>query len=172
MEHGSFKQKVTSEIRLFFIYAFYLNLLFFSFTIYERILLGLTDNSYVPFGFCIIQALIMAKVILIGDHIRLGHIFDSKPLAYTVAYKTIIFCILMFLFVIAEHCVMGLIDGKPITGILEEFFANHLNVALAKTFIMFLVFIFFFSVLETSRALGDHKLFDLFFKSRDALKSP
>ena len=171
MKQGCLKQKIKSELRLFLTYALYLSLLFFAFTAYERILLGLTDSSLLPYGFCIIQALIMSKVILIGDSIKLGHIFDHKPLAYTVAYKTIVFCLLMFVLVFAERCVIGWMEGKGTEEILCNFYDNRLNVAIAKTFIMFLVFIFFFSVLETSRALGGNKLFQLFFISRDALKS-
>lgn len=170
MAKGNIKQKVKNELRTFIIYAIYLNLLFFAFTSYERILLDLKDSSLLPYGFCTIQALIMAKVILIGEQIHLGRIFDNRPLAYAVAYKTLVFCLLMFILVIAEHCVIGWIEGKSTQDILDNFFNKRLNVALAKSFIMFLVFIFFFSVLETSRVLGGNKLFNLFFKSRDALK--
>ena len=166
VKQHNIKKKLEHEIQLYFTYAFFLALLFFAFSSYEHILLEKMHESFLPYSFCIIQALIMAKVILIGESVKLGEIFEDKQLVIPVLYKTIVFCLLMFVFTILEHIIVGYIHGRNIYTVYQEFVARGLNIAFAKILIMFFVFIFFFAVLETSRALGGNELLNLFFKPR------
>lgn len=164
-EHTSshhLKEKIKHEIEVYLMYSFFLALLFFTFTVYERVLLG-GDNSLIPYGFCIINALILAKIVMIGEAIHIGKHFHNKPLIFPVLFKTIMFCLLVLVFTIVERFIEGFIHGKTILEINTQFKNADFNLAFAKICVMFFVFIFFFSVLETSRVLGDNKLFTMFF---------
>ncbi len=98
---------------------------------------------------------------------RLGEKYSDKPLIIPVMYKTTVFCLLMIVLITLEHLVTGcLVERKSIGLVYEEFISKGLSLALAKTVIVFFIFVWFFAVIETSRVLGDNKLFNLFFKSR------
>ena len=65
--------------------------------------------TYAHYGFAIIEALILAKVILIAT--RCGWGGGLKPLIYSVLYKTI--CSLFVgAFAVLEHLTEGLLHGK------------------------------------------------------------
>ncbi len=159
-------QVLVHETRRFIYYTIFLTLLFTTFNIYERVLLGEFSSREMPYGYSIIEALILAKIIIIGQQMRLGQRFSTKPLIIPVLHKTILFCLLTLFLSFCEHIVRGVMHGKYINDIVQELISTRLNIAIARTIIMFYVFIFFFAVLETSQALGDHKLFNLFFKHR------
>lgn len=160
------KQKAKKELRLYIIYTLFLSFFFAAFTTYERLLLNAMHAPFIPYGYSLIQALIMAKVILIGESIKLGDRFSDKPLIVPVLYKTVTFCLFMIVLMIIEHIITDyLIKKQSIEHIVQEYLSRGLSLVFAKTLVMFFVFIFFFSVLETSRALGDNKLYRLFFKN-------
>lgn len=165
-QHKNIKQKVKFEMKRYIIYTLFLTLFFAAFTTYERLLLNF-QGPFFPYGYSLIQGLIMAKVIMIGQTMKLGERYDDKPLIIPVLHKTFLFCLLMMVLIILEHLVTGcLIKRKSIELVYEEFISKGLSLALAKTVIVFFIFVWFFAVLETARALGDNKLFNLFFKSR------
>ena len=166
-KHHDLKQKAKNEMRRYITYTLFLTFFFGVFTTYERLLLNNLHAPFIPYGYSVIQALIMAKVILIGESIKLGERYSDRPLIIPVLYKTLVFCLLMMLLNILEHVITDcLIKKQSIEYVYEKYISRDLSLAFAKTVVMFFVFIFFFSVLETSRALGDNKLFNLFFKAR------
>lgn len=160
------KQKIRHELHQYLLYTVFLMLLFFAFTSYERILLDKYEDFYIPYGYCVIKALIMAKVIMIGDAINIGKRFSNQPLIIIVIYKTIVFCLFMLLLMVIETLTKGMIEGRSFQQT-YEIFSTHLVIDIAQTVIMFFIFILFFSVLETSRVLGGTTLRDIFFKSAD-----
>lgn len=162
------KQKIKNEMQRYILYTLFLTFFFAAFTTYERLLLNF-HGPFFPYGYSLIQGLIMAKVVLIGETIKLGEKFSEKPLIVPVFYKTLVFCLFMIILSILEHVVTGcLIDKLSIDVVYERFISRGLSLALAKSVIVFFVFIWFFSVLETSRVLGNRKLFNLFFAARHA----
>jgi hypothetical protein len=90
------KHKVIDEIKQFLIYTVCLTLLFGTFNFYQRVLLNEYTGAVIPYGISVIEALILAKVIMLGDMIKLGSWFSRSPLIYTVLHKTIVFCIAVY----------------------------------------------------------------------------
>lgn len=160
----SIKEKIVHELQQYLTYTAFLLILFFAFTSYERVLLGQLDFYYFPYGFCVIKALIMAKVIMIGEAMNLGEKYSTQPLIIPVIYKTILFCLFMLFLSIAEELIKGWIAGQSMEQVYDLFVRKNLSITLARSMIMFFIFVFFFSVLETSRALGGDKLFNMFFR--------
>lgn len=164
MSNPNLKERIRHEVQEYLLYTLFLTLLFFAFTSYERILLDKYQDFYIPYGYCIIKALIMAKVIMIGDAINLGKRFSNQPLIVIVIYKTIVFCLFMLLLMVIETLTKGMIEGKNLQQ-MYEIFSERFVIDVAQIVIMFFIFILFFSVLETSRVLGGTTLRDIFFKS-------
>jgi hypothetical protein len=164
MNKEMIKQKMKHEMYRMLIYFAFLSLFFCSLTAYERIILGEYSISYLHYGYGLLQALILSKIILIGESLRLGERFEDRPLMIPTLYKTIIFSIFTFLFLIIEHFVTGFFHGIGFAEISEEIANKSLNVILAKTLVIFWVFILFFAFLEIGNFLGENKLIKLFFQ--------
>lgn len=163
---ATLKQKAKHEMQRYILYTIFLTFFFGAFTTYERLLLNTLHAPFIPYGYSLIQGLIMAKVILIGEAIKLGERYSGKPLIYIVLYKTLVFCLFMMFLIILEHFITDyLIKKQSFEYIYEETISRGLSLVFAKTVVMFFVFIFFFSILEAGRALGGNKLFNLFFKN-------
>lgn len=157
-------QKIVHEFRVYFIYTAFLLLLFTAFTSYERVLLDELNIENLPYGYCLVKALIMAKVIMLGEAMNLGQKYAGKALIIPVLYKTIIFCIFLLILLTIEQLIRGVLAGHSVKNVYEIFIAQRFDISIAKVMIMFFIFIFFFSVMETARALGHNKLYDMFFK--------
>ena len=87
-----------------------------------------------------IEALILAKVIMIGAVFRLGRGFEHKPLIYPTLYKTVVFTLFVAVFTLAEHMAKGLWQGKGLTGGIVEYFGNGPHEFLAGSLMIFVAF--------------------------------
>lgn len=161
-----FKRTLANEMRRYFVYFLFLALLLSAFTDYERLLLAGTGYNYFPYGYSIIEAMILAKIIILGEMFKLGERFSNRSLWVPVIYKTIIFSFLIILFSILEHFIRGMLKDESLIEIYYHFSQYNIYVILSRTFIIFIVFILFFSFLELGRVLGAGKLFDLFFRRK------
>lgn len=163
---GTLKEKVVHEVVEYWINVCYLTLVFAAFTQYRRFLLAAHDISYTNYGFAVIEALILAKVIMIGEVVRLGRGLERKPLIYPTLYKTVVFTLFVGAFKVIEEVIKGLLKGEGITGGLASFFEKGPYELLANSIIVFVAFIPFFGIKELGRVLGQDKIRALFFRGR------
>ena len=165
---GNLKKKLLHEMKVYWVYVVYLTLIFGAFTWYRRLILADVGISYTDYGVALIEALIFAKVIMIGDLLHLGRGFEHKPLIFPVLLKTAIFTLFVGLFTIIEHVIKSLVQGKGLTAGLVDFFGKGSYELLAGCLIIFVAFIPFFALRELSRVLGgEGKILELIFKSKD-----
>ena len=162
----SLKQRIFFEMVEYWTNVVYLTLVFAAFTQYRRFLLASHDITYANYGFAVIEALILAKVIMIGDLFRLGRGLEQKPLIYATFYKTVIFTLFVAVFTVFEHLVTGLWKGAGLMGGFYEFLGKGSYELFANSLIVFVAFIPFFGVKELGRVLGEGKIRALFFRSR------
>ncbi len=164
--HTNMKQKVMHEVRIFIIYTLFLFILFSIFNVYERLLMGIYGDTQIRYGYSLIEALILAKIIMLGQAVKIGERFKHKPLIFPVVHKTVIFSLLLLIFNICEHYIMGFFAGNTIEQTYHEVMRQKINIMLAKNFIMIIIFAQFFTMLELSKTLGENRLVELFFKRR------
>jgi len=166
--HGKagMKEKAVEEFRLYVIIALYLALLFGTFTVYRRLVLAEFGVPYLNYGFAIIQALIIGKVILIGDAFRLGKRFEHMPLAVSVLYKSIVFSLFVMAFGVLEHVVEGLFHKENMGAVKANIMAIGADELLARTLMLITAFIPFFAFWELGRVVGRERIYDLFFSRR------
>jgi hypothetical protein len=163
---GNWKKKILHEMVEYWLNVLYLTLVFAAFTQYRRLLLAAHDITYTNYWVAVIQALILAKVIMIGDVFRLGRGLEQKPLIYPTLYKTVVFSFFVGIFTIIEHVIKGLWKGQGLTGGLVDFFGKGLHELLAGCLVIFVALIPFFAVKELERVLGEEKIRALFFRRR------
>lgn len=165
---SEWKQKIIQEFINYWITVTYLFLYFGVFLVYKRLVLDNFEISYMHYGFAAIKALILAKVILIGDALRIGHRLEHKPLALSTLYQAIMFTVWVGVFSLIEKTVMGLLHGEGMSGGFREIIGKGKNDLLASSMIVFFTFIPFFAFKELSRVMGEGKIWNLFFLRRVA----
>jgi hypothetical protein len=163
----SLKEKIFHELVEYWINVIYLTLVFAAFTVYRRFLLAAYDITYTNYGFAVIEALILAKVIMIGAVFRLGRGLEQKPLIYPTLCKTAVFTLFLGIFTVLENVVKVLWKGTGFTGNVADFLGKGHNEFLANALVVFVAFIPFFGVKELGRVLGEEKIRALFFRRRD-----
>lgn len=120
---------------------------------------------YLNFAFALINALVVAKVILIGDYAHLGRRAEHKPLFVSAIYKALLFALLVLAFHFVEEFVKRLIHGDAIARAPREIRIDEL---LARALIIFCMFIPLFAFREIKRVLGEDGFNALIFRSRGA----
>jgi hypothetical protein len=144
----------------------YLYVIFSLFRVHEYIILKENGLSFTHFGFAAIKALVLAKVMLLGDEIKLGKRLSNQPLVYRIVERSAIFAIFFLGFEFLEQIVRGLFTGKTITeGILEpggSFFGS-----LIDTMIMWVMLIPYFAFNEIRLVFGGDNVVRLLFSRQE-----
>jgi hypothetical protein len=172
MKHNAkagLKERAIEEFKLFWIITLYLSLFFGSFTMYRRLIIAETGGAYLNYGVALIEALIIAKVILIGKMFGFSRRFEDKRLIVPVLYKSILFGILVILFGVLEHVIKGWFHKQGLVGGLRDIGELSTYEFGARVLILIVTFIPFFAFGEIGRVLGAHKLAAIFFSKREAV---
>jgi hypothetical protein len=157
------KQQATHEFKQFVGIFLYLAFFFCSITTYRTLLLKEFQDLYVNYSFALINAFVLAKVILIGEYAHLGKRYEQRPLLVSALYKALLFSLLVICFHYFEEGIKRLWHGEDIAGTLYE---TGVNLLLARALVVFSTFVPFFAFREMRRVLGEDKFHALFFKTR------
>ena len=132
--------------------------------VFIRVLVG--GSHFVPLstGSIAVAALILGKAVLIADMIPQVNRYPNKPLAYNIAWKTVIYMLMASVI----HYLERLIDfsrqaGGPVAGnekLLSEIVWPHFW---AIQIIMFILIAMYCTMHELVRVLGKEKMLRLFF---------
>jgi hypothetical protein len=167
-KQAGWKQKIVHEMTEYWINFVYLAVIFFTFTSYRRLILAEYQVSYVNYGIALIEAAVLAKIILLGEAARIGRKHEDKPLIVSTLYKTIVFAIWVIGFKVLEHVIGGLLRGKGLAGGFHDLISKDGYEILANALVMISAFVPFFAIKELGRVLGREKLRALFFRRRVA----
>ncbi|MDE1177051.1 MAG: hypothetical protein PW789_10660 [Edaphobacter sp.] len=160
-----FKQRAARELKNYAAVSAYLAILFCAVTTYTALLLRRYDESdTLTYTFALLNALVIGKVILLGEMLHLGRRVESRPLYQSVLLKSLLFALLVFLFHLLEEFIKRLVHGKPAGTVLEELELERL---IARSIIIFCAFVPLFAFRELHRVLGEEKLHSIFFLARN-----
>lgn len=115
---------------------------------------------YFPYGTALIDAFVIAKVILIGEFAHLGKKHETRPLLDSAIYKAFLFGLLVFGFHSVEETLKVLLRGKNMANALHQVRMDDL---LARSVVVFVTFVPLFAFRELRRVLGTDKFRALFF---------
>jgi hypothetical protein len=162
----SLKEKAAVEFKRFMPMFLYLWVVFALFSVHETIIRARHHLDYGEHSFAVINAFIFAKVLLVGDHFRLGTRFKDKPLVYPVLHKCFVFSVLLIGFHILERMLVGLVSGKTFAQSFSEIGGGRLTAIFSMSALSFVMLIPFFAFREMGRMIGEHELWSLFFRRR------
>jgi hypothetical protein len=158
------KQRLLREFIRYWITFLYLAVFFGVFAWYRRFILDEYRIGYFNYGAAAIEALVLAKVILIGDVLGLDRGFKNQPLLYPTLYNSVVFSCFVGLFVVVEHMVGGLLHGIGVAGGLAKLWHEGKYELLARCLVTFFTFIPFFAFREIAHLLPAGKLGKLFLR--------
>jgi hypothetical protein len=161
---SSLKDKLVHEMIAYWINVLYLTTFFSVFTSYRRLILAHYYISYTSWGISLIKALVLAKVIMIGDLFHFGRNLENKPLIFPTLFKTFMFTLWVVLFAVVESAIRGFLHGKGLNGALDHLLSDGTHEFFAKCLVVFFAFIPYFAFKELGRVLGKGKIWQLFFR--------
>ena len=164
-ENSTLKQKAAHELEEMALISLYLAFFFCAMATYRMILLNDFRDSWFNYSAALINALVIAKVILIGEYAHLGKRAEAKPLLLSAIYKSFLYGLLVFAFHIVEEVIKHLLHGEAVTG---AFHQVRIDDVLGRTLVVFCTFIPFFAFRELSRVMGENKFRELFFQRKSA----
>jgi len=150
-------------MELAWVFAF-LAFFFCALVTYSTLLLREFHIKYLSYAFALLNALIIAKVILIGELAHVGKKYEARPLLLSAIYKAFLFSLLVFGFHFVEEAIKGLLHGVSIARTFHEIRIDDL---LGRSIVVFCVFIPLFAFREFRRVLGEDKFYNLLFRSRE-----
>ncbi len=164
-EHSStqgLKQKTIHELWELAWIFFYLAFFFCSLEIYSVLLLRDFHIKYLNLGFAIVNALVIAKVILLGEYAKVGRRYEQRPLVVSAAYKALLFVMLVFAFHLVEELLKQFLRKGHFAGTFAE---THVDDLVGRYVIVYCTFLPLFAFREARRILGQQRFVDLFFRS-------
>lgn len=164
-----FKQKAKEEFKDYMAISFYLAFFLCALVTYTNMVLNKHGIDSVRYALAIINALVIAKVILIGELMKLGKRVEARPLYQTVVLKAAIFTLLVLAFHLVEEVVKRLIHGEPRGTVLENI---HMDATVASSVIIFLTFMPLFAFRELRRVMGAEKLDEIFLGKANSPSLP
>jgi hypothetical protein len=162
LQMNRLKEKIVAEGKQFFWIFVYLWVVLGLFSIHKSIVLHERTLIYRQ-GFALINALILAKIMLIAEMFRIGNNLKNKPLIYPVIFKSAVFSVILVACSILEESLTELWRGKTISIAIG---GGSLKGVLVIGIIVFVVLMPFFALKELGRSVGDGKLYELFFGRR------
>ena len=166
------KRKIVHEIVEYFLNFVYLAFFLVAFSWYRRLILAEYAIVYSDYWVPLIEAAVLAKVIMVGDIMRLGRGLERTPLLVPTLYRTVVFSALVGVFSVLEHTVGGLLHGKGLTEGLAELASKGRFELLARCVVIFGAFVPFFAFKELEGVMGPDKLRDLFWQRATAEADP
>ena len=131
------------------------------FDIHQSIILAQEHINYQAQGFAIVNALILAKVLLIGEDLQLGNRFRDKALLYSILYKCFVFTLFIIGFHILERLIVGVWGGRTIAQSFPSIGGGSVTGIVALGATLFVALIPFFAFREISRVIGRGELWSL-----------
>ena len=163
------RTRLLAEMKKVAVVSVYLALFLCAVTTCRKLVLAEYRIGYFHYGYSLIEALVLAKVIVFGSVLGLGERFRDRPLIVPTLHKTLCFGVLVLAFSVLEHLIDGWLHGET-TGAAVEAILRQGQWEMLTRVLVILAFVPLFAVWETGRVLGEGKLFELFFKRRTRVK--
>ena len=157
----SLKERAVTELERYAVITVYLWLLIALLSLHKQAVQGHGISVWLQ-GFAIVNALVLGKVILIGQALEVGKGLERRALVWVVLGKSLFFVILLIVFHIAEEAIRAWFESKPLSDAFAGF-GGTLAGLLTYAAIFFIALIPFFAFQEAARILGSDALWSLFF---------
>jgi hypothetical protein len=157
------KEVALAELKSFIGIFVYLWIVFMVFLIHEWVVLANNGISFRFYGLAAINALVLAKIMLIAEKLRFAERFEKGPLIYPILYKSGLFTILLLLAYVVEDVLVGVIRGGGVAASMPRIGGGMALGFIAVAIVMCVALMPFFAFREIGRAVGPAAFRSLIF---------
>jgi hypothetical protein len=157
------RKQAVAEGKQFVILFVYLWVLFGLFVLNERIVLHQRGIDFVSHGFAVFNAFILAKVMLIAEHLDFTRWLDRRPLIYPILYDSFCFAILFIAFHVVEEMIVNVVGGEAVSASIPNIGGGGIAGIICVAVILFFALIPFFAFRNFNRVLGPDRLHSMLF---------
>jgi hypothetical protein len=158
-----FKERVFDEVVKFLGIAIYLWVMFGMFALHESVVSAKNHINYHFYGFALLNALVLGKVMLVAEDLHFADWFKDRPLIYPILSKAIAFSILFIVFDVVEEVLVGVFKGKTIWESIPIIGGGSPSGVFFVGIILAIALIPFFAFREVGRVIGERELHSLMF---------
>ena len=159
----SLKARAYEELKEFLRMTIYLWVVFGLLILYKGVILAEYHIDITQHWMAIINALALAKVMLLAKDLHLGDRYNEEPLIYTILMKSALFTVVLTCFKILEDYVVGLFHHKSFQESLSELAGGTGKGILTLTALLFVILVPFVAYGELKRVMGEDKVAELMF---------
>lgn len=157
------KELALAELKSFVGIFVYLWIVFMVFLVHEWIVLASNGIGFRFYGLAAINALVLAKIMLIAEKLRFAERFEKGPLIYPILYKSGLFTVLLLLAYVVEEVLVGAIRGGGIVDSVPHIGGGTALGFIAVAVVMCVALMPFFAFREIGRAVGPAAFRSLIF---------
>ena len=166
MDSHTVWKKIEHELRELLSAAIFVVPFYLSFTALRRFEAGESGRPYLAYGMALINSLILAKVILIGEIAHLGKRSERRPLIDPTVVKAALFTALQLAFIFVEGTARGMLHHDGVLGALRSSAIAERRELVVHALVFFFAFIPFCALRELRRVLGEQHFQQLFIGKR------
>jgi hypothetical protein len=162
-------EKAASEVKRFVAIAFYLWVLLSLFEVHRFAVLRQVHQTSISgyrVGLAAINALVLGKIILIGQDLHFAERFREKRLIYAALFKSAMFAVLLVCFDVVEEVIVGVVHGKSISASVPQIGGGGFEGKVIVALMAFVSLIPFFLFTELQREVGKNKLHEIIFQNK------
>ena len=157
------KQRIFDEVIKFWGIAFYLWVMFGVLALHESVVSEKNHINYHFYGFALVNALVLGKVVLIAEGFHFADWFKGRPLIYPILCKAVAFSALLLVFDVVEEVLVGIFKGKTIDASIPSIGGGSPTGVFFVGIILAVALIPFFAFREIGRVIGERELHSLIF---------
>jgi hypothetical protein len=157
------RERAVEEARRFLVMFLYIWLWFALFQVYQRMLLRESGIGAASQGFALFNALVLAKVMLVAEDLKIGRWWRARPLIYPILTESLAFAVVFIVFHIVEHVVVGVISGEGVRASVPVIGGGGLAGLFSVAALYFVALIPFFAFRNLGREIGESRLNAMLF---------
>jgi hypothetical protein len=161
------KQKAYSELKEFLAVSLYLAIFLGMFVQYKSVILAENQINFIGHGIALLNALALAKIMLIAKAFRPASSSEDAPLIYPTLFKSAIFAVILAVFKVLEDATIGYFHHESFTESIADLGGGGWKALFVLLVILFIILIPLTAFGELDRVVGEGKIRNLFLRPRD-----
>jgi len=165
-EKPGWEKRIVNELRKLAIAVIYIWVLLSVFGLYREIILANYHINYTAkFGLALINAVIFAKFMWLGEILHAGKRTAGKALLYSTLWNSALFAVILMVCHLLEEALLKLWHGQSIAESFSKTVADPRDI-FATAMVVFVVLIPFFFTKGLIEILGEDEIKRLLLRSR------
>ena len=157
------RQKAYHEFKEGLLIALYLWLVLGLLVVHKSMILAEEHIDYTYHGLALINALALAKIMLVAKHLHWDNRLRNAPLIYPTLLRSAFFTLVLAGFKIFEDAIIGFYRHESLRQSIADLGGGTWKGVLTLVLLIFAMLIPFVGIGELGRVLGEGKLASIFF---------